>query len=54
MVHINKYIKALLHAAGGHQGSHKAHQAGNQSLRHIRRRSHYLTKTTTWNMVSGV
>ena len=29
MVNINKYIKALLHAAGGHQGSHKAHQAGN-------------------------
>ena len=31
MVNINKYIKALLHPAGGHQGSHKAHQAGNQS-----------------------
>ena len=31
MVTINKYIKALLHPAGGHQGSHKAHQAGNQS-----------------------
>ena len=30
MVNINQYIKALLHAAGGHQGSHKAHQAGNQ------------------------
>ena len=30
MVNINKYIKALLHPAGGHQGSHKAHQAGNQ------------------------
>ena len=29
MVNINKYIKALLHPAGGHQGSHKAHQAGN-------------------------
>ena len=28
MVNINKYIKALLHPAGGHQGSHKAHQAG--------------------------
>ena len=27
MVNINKYIKALLHPAGGH---HKAHQAGNQ------------------------
>ena len=25
-------IKTLLHPAGGHQGSHKAHQAGNQSL----------------------
>ena len=34
MVNINKYIKALLHPAGGHQGSHKAHQAGNQSLIH--------------------
>ena len=33
MVNINKYIKALLHPAGGHQGSHKAHQAGNQSAR---------------------
>ena len=31
MVNINKYIKALLHPAGDHQGSHKAHQAGNQS-----------------------
>ena len=30
MVNINKYIKALLHPTGGHQGSHKAHQAGNQ------------------------
>ena len=28
MVNI-KYIKALLHLAGGQQGSHKAHQAGN-------------------------
>ena len=27
MVNINKYIKALLHPAGGHQGSHKIHQA---------------------------
>ena len=25
-------IKALLHPAGGHQGSHKAHQAGNPTL----------------------
>ena len=32
MVNINKYIKALLHPAGGHQGSHEAHQAGNQIL----------------------
>ena len=31
MVNINKYIKALLHPAGVHQGSHEAHQAGNQS-----------------------
>ena len=29
MVNTNKYIKALLHPAGGDQGSHKAHQAGN-------------------------
>ena len=35
MVNINKYIKALLHPAGGHQGSHKAHQAGNQSKTRI-------------------
>ena len=34
MVNINKYIKALLYLAGGHQGSHKAHQAGNQKLLH--------------------
>ena len=34
MVNINKYIKVLLHPAGGHQGSHKAHQAGNHSLIH--------------------
>ena len=27
---MNEYIEALLHLAGGHQGSHKAHQAGNQ------------------------
>ena len=32
MVNINKYIKALLHPAGSHQGSHKAQQAGNQNL----------------------
>ena len=32
MVTINKYIKALLHPAGGHQGNHKAHQAGNQKV----------------------
>ena len=31
MVNINKYIKALLHPAGGHQGSHKTHQAGNRN-----------------------
>ena len=31
MVNIVKYIKALLHPAGRHQGSHKAHQADNQS-----------------------
>ena len=30
MANINKYIKALLHPAGGHQGSHKTHQAGKQ------------------------
>ena len=29
MANINKYIKVLLHPAGGHQGSHKA-EAGNQ------------------------
>ena len=29
MIIINKYIKALLHPAGGNQGSHKSHQAGN-------------------------
>ena len=32
MVTINRYIKAMLHPAGGHQGSHKAHQAGNQLI----------------------
>ena len=32
MANINNYIKALLHPAGGHQGSHKAHQAGNQAI----------------------
>ena len=32
MVNINEYIKAFLHPAGGHQGSYKAHQAGNQSI----------------------
>ena len=32
MVNINKYIKALLHPAGGHQGCHEAHQAGNQRV----------------------
>ena len=30
MINITKYIKALLHPAGGQQGSHKAHQADNQ------------------------
>ena len=32
MANINNCIKALLHPAGGHQGSHKAHKAGNQSI----------------------
>ena len=32
MVTINRYIKALLHPAGGHQGRHKTHQAGNQYI----------------------
>ena len=32
MANISKYIKTLLHPAGGHKGSHEAHQAGNQSL----------------------
>ena len=27
MVTLNKYIKALLHPAGDHQGGHKANQA---------------------------
>ena len=29
MVNVNKYIKALLHPAGGHEGNQKDHQAGN-------------------------
>ena len=36
MVNINKYIKALLHPAGGHQGSHKAHQAGKHKSQVLR------------------
>ena len=32
MVTINRYIKALLHPAGGHEGSHKAHQAGKKHI----------------------
>ena len=32
MANINKYIEVLLHPAGGHQGSHKAHRAGNQRI----------------------
>ena len=28
---INKHIEALLNSASGHQGNHKAHQAGNQN-----------------------
>ena len=39
MVNINKYIKALLHPAGGHQGSHKAHQAGNQNKTRFKERN---------------
>ena len=30
MINTNMYIEALLHPAGGHRGSHKAHQADNQ------------------------
>ena len=30
MANINKYTKTLLYPTDGHQGSHKAHQAGNQ------------------------
>ena len=29
MVNIINYIKALLHSASGHQGSHEDYQAGN-------------------------
>ena len=36
MVNINKYIKALLHPAGGHQGSHEAHQAGKHKSQVLR------------------
>ena len=28
VANISKYNKALLHSTGGHQGSHKDHQAG--------------------------
>ena len=35
MVNINKYIKSLLHRAGGNQGSHKAHQAGKLAETHL-------------------
>ena len=50
MVNISKYIKALLHSASGHQGSRKAHQAGNQvqpypsGLLHWRRGNQMSTK----------
>ena len=44
MVNINEYIKALLHQAGGHQGSHNAHQAGNQS--HLNMSFNFLHNTS--------
>ena len=31
-VNISKHMEALVHSAGGQQGSHKAHQAGNQNM----------------------
>ena len=41
-------IEPLLHSAGGHQGSHKAHQAGNHLL--IRAKQKYpLTFTKKWS-----
>ena len=50
MVTINKYIKALWHLAGGHQGSHKAHQAGNQSVmsQYHNRQTHYKQVMGRW------
>ena len=43
MVNVIKYIKALLHSASGHQGSRKAHQAGNQ-----------IKQAKSSNMLSGL
>ena len=52
MVNINKYIKALLHPAGGHQGSHKAHQAGNQVLLYSHFQRHSLDELfVSWNIL---
>ena len=52
MVNINKYIKALLHPAGGHQGSHKAHQAG--IIMHTHRNTHNLQPPATLYSALGV
>ena len=48
MVNISKYIKALLHPAGGHQGSHKAHQAGNQKIDSIYQCQVFNQVANTW------
>ena len=44
MVTINRYIKALLHPAGGHQGSHKAHQAGCNYLSMLEFKLNHVSK----------
>ena len=46
-VNINIYIVTLLHSAGGHQGSCKAHQAGNQNLGDIIRALIFLQSIMT-------
>ena len=55
MLNINKYIKALLYPAGGHQGSHKAPQAGNQNEITISKqlKNHHRTTYLLYHLIAG-
>ena len=47
MVNFSKNIKVLLYSASSHQGSHKAHQAGNNKMIRMSM-SNYIVNVLVW------